>query len=409
MTELQKPNTLHGWCECFRDIYVKSNENRKWSELIAMLGARICLLVSPKYYDGPGDFRWQFAKSVAWMLGIHNSQAKPFDGNSPFGSLRHVGVLLLGEFPKACPYCGREECNNDSKLHTSGLRREQRNATFAKYSELASKDANAKHFSLDAWAETILTIYPRDREALLSTLSGKLAEEFAELAKALRLYRRALSARNGAPDARSSAPKGLDTLQGDYCEEFADTFSRLCVFGKRVLGNDVSLDDVVWSVYKRGCPTCVPRLTPGPECACETVEDIAEAAVTLWDHKATLGRPVAQPPVNITNLIDIDNRSTANAESHAVASPSIHIRAGDFEGVQAALHANGVDDVDIEELRNALAKDPKPKNEKELGELTGAWVGRMVGKASRGLLKIGSTVAADLLTKIIAAYYGIPA
>lgn len=245
-------------------------------------------------------------------------------------------------------------------------------------------------------------IYPRDAEAPVAALSGKLAEEFAELARALRLYRRALSPRNG-PSDRKGAAKGLDVLRGDFSEEFADAFSRLCVLGRRVLGEDISLDQLVWNVYESGCPTCRQRLTDGVECVCDTIEANSESVV-LWNQAELLGKPGPPTQVNIHIL----NHPTASAESSASAIVEVQIQAGDFGGVTAALKAQGVDEVDIAELRTALQADPKPEGTAALGANVASWIGKMVTKAAQGTWQIGLASAASLLTKIIAAYYGIP-
>ncbi len=80
---------------------------------------------------------------------------------------------------------------------------------------------------------------------------------------------------------------------------------------------------------------------------------------------------------------------------------------GDFNSLRTFLSGLGVDPADLAELENATKKD-HASPQKGMGENTGQWLGKMIGKAASGTLKVGTTVATTLLTKALAQYWGLP-
>lgn len=83
------------------------------------------------------------------------------------------------------------------------------------------------------------------------------------------------------------------------------------------------------------------------------------------------------------------------------------VTAGDFNSLAECLKAAGVENEDIESLKQAIEADPKPASSDKMGPNVSGWIGSMVSKAASGAWKIGSAVAAPLIVKAICAYYGI--
>jgi len=83
------------------------------------------------------------------------------------------------------------------------------------------------------------------------------------------------------------------------------------------------------------------------------------------------------------------------------------VQKGDFESLRSYLEGNKVSPEDIESLKQALAKDPKPTTKDSFGEATSGWIGKMITKASTKLWDIGIEKAAGLLIQGIAMYYGL--
>lgn len=98
------------------------------------------------------------------------------------------------------------------------------------------------------------------------------------------------------------------------------------------------------------------------------------------------------------------------ASGHEIQQTAVvNIQQGDFKGLAEFLREQGVDAEDVKALKQAVESDPKPAPaSKTLGKKVSAWMGKMLQKSAEGTWKIGTTVAANLLTSAIKSYYGIP-
>ena len=60
-----------------------------------------------------------------------------------------------------------------------------------------------------------------------------------------------------------------------------------------------------------------------------------------------------------------------------------------------------------EKLIESYKLDETKIRSNSFGPRVAQWIGKMVGKATAGTWKIGTNIAADLLTKYVKAYYGL--
>ena len=119
--------------------------------------------------------------------------------------------------------------------------------------------------------------------------------------------------------------------------------------------------------------------------------------------------PVPQERVNQvfhTEIYGNVGNVAAGGEGFSQANVSAVVQ-GDFNSLRTFLSGLGVDPMDLGELENATKKD-HASPQKGIGENTGQWLGKMIGKAASGTLKVGTTVATTLLTKAVAQYLGLP-
>jgi hypothetical protein len=119
--------------------------------------------------------------------------------------------------------------------------------------------------------------------------------------------------------------------------------------------------------------------------------------------------PVPQERVNQvfhTQIYGNVGNVAAGSEGFAQSNSSAVVQ-GDFNSLRNYLSGLGVGPADLGELENATKKDHASK-QKGIGENTGQWLGKMIGKAASGTLKVGTTVATTLLTKALAQYLGLP-
>lgn len=85
-----------------------------------------------------------------------------------------------------------------------------------------------------------------------------------------------------------------------------------------------------------------------------------------------------------------------------------NITQGDMVSLKQFLTALGLQPQDISDLETALHADTRSDNAKEIGPQTSTWIGKIISKASSGALAVGSSVAASMIAKAIAAYLGLP-
>ncbi len=80
---------------------------------------------------------------------------------------------------------------------------------------------------------------------------------------------------------------------------------------------------------------------------------------------------------------------------------------GDFASLSTHLKALGINESDIDELKAAIESD-RAGGKPSLGRKVGEWLGKMLGKAGEGALKVAVDTAAALLPKLISGYLGLP-
>lgn len=85
---------------------------------------------------------------------------------------------------------------------------------------------------------------------------------------------------------------------------------------------------------------------------------------------------------------------------------SVSVEAGSLPSLLGYLKTNGLDDVDLKDLRHAIEADPPKPQPGQLGERVQAWLGSMLMKASTGAAMIGTGAGGNLLADAVKAYYG---
>jgi hypothetical protein len=83
------------------------------------------------------------------------------------------------------------------------------------------------------------------------------------------------------------------------------------------------------------------------------------------------------------------------------------VTAGDFASLATHLQRLGVGGADVADLKSAIESD-RSAGKTGFGPKVGAWLGKMVGKAGEGALKVTVDTAASILTKLISGYLGLP-
>lgn len=99
------------------------------------------------------------------------------------------------------------------------------------------------------------------------------------------------------------------------------------------------------------------------------------------------------------------------SDSSLVQDLAMMVGKGDIEELVRRLSEQGVQEEDLEELKEAVRLEPSPTQEGELGQQTSNWIGRMVSKALNGTWAIGKSIgvgaASKILSEAIMSYYGL--
>jgi len=135
-----------------------------------------------------------------------------------------------------------------------------------------------------------------------------------------------------------------------------------------------------------------------------------EAANPDAGEAAVDSAPIPKQTVNqiYNNYITGNVGNIASGSSHSSQTAILQIAAGDRDALRSALSSVGISGRDATELEKAISADPKLAPGQPFGAQVSTWLGKMVAKSARGLLKVSSDVAVGALTAAVKSYCGLP-
>ena len=111
---------------------------------------------------------------------------------------------------------------------------------------------------------------------------------------------------------------------------------------------------------------------------------------------------------NVFNTYIMGNfGNVAAGSSHVDQQLIINVSSGDWNKLAEYLQTIGLSVTDIGDLKTAVNAEPTVSNNK-FGSKVASWIGKMVSKSAQGLWNVSTSVASDLLAKVLAKYYGLP-
>jgi hypothetical protein len=134
--------------------------------------------------------------------------------------------------------------------------------------------------------------------------------------------------------------------------------------------------------------------------------EIAEAAPTSDGKAAAVPQERVSHIFNTVIMGSVGNYAAGSANFSQQHSSVV---AGDFGSLRRALADIGVENDDISDLQTAVEKDKRLPSTKRFGSRVSGWIGKMVAKSAQGLWQISTSVASDVLSKMLASYYNLPA
>ncbi|MBN1806049.1 MAG: hypothetical protein JW837_12435 [Sedimentisphaerales bacterium] len=85
---------------------------------------------------------------------------------------------------------------------------------------------------------------------------------------------------------------------------------------------------------------------------------------------------------------------------------TLNIKQNDLKSLTRFLESKGVDQEDIEDLKEAVKEEASIESPERFGSKVSAWIGKMISKAAAGTWKIAVSTASQLLTAALKQYYG---
>jgi hypothetical protein len=86
---------------------------------------------------------------------------------------------------------------------------------------------------------------------------------------------------------------------------------------------------------------------------------------------------------------------------------NISVKSNDLDSLLKYLKSKGINSEDLENLKEAIRKDPKPKQKDKLGKNVSKRFSKIMEKASSGAWNVGIGLATNILTNALFKYYGL--
>jgi len=134
-----------------------------------------------------------------------------------------------------------------------------------------------------------------------------------------------------------------------------------------------------------------------------------EAAAPDAGEAPLHSNPVPQEEVSqiFNTYISGNVQNVATGSSYFTQSAEASISQGDFESLAEFLRAQGLEDADIKDLKDAIHKDEDCGHGADMGPEKMGWVSRMYNKAKAGAWKVSTSVAMNVLTVALNRYLGL--
>ena len=119
--------------------------------------------------------------------------------------------------------------------------------------------------------------------------------------------------------------------------------------------------------------------------------------------------PVPQDQVSqiFNTYITGDVQNVATGGSNFSQTAENIVNHGDFESLAEFFRSQGVEQIDIDYLQEAIQKDEESGHKNEMGPEKAGWLAKMYNKASAGVWNVSTSVATNVVTQALNRYLGI--
>jgi len=141
---------------------------------------------------------------------------------------------------------------------------------------------------------------------------------------------------------------------------------------------------------------------------------ILDFALALWKEAPMAGDAYdgATKLVESKRVTQIFNTKIFGGSANVLGTvdssiSEINVGLNDLLSLERVLKEKGVLEQDLDELRKAVDVEGKLKVKNGFGPKISSWIAKMMGKAADGSWNIGVGAAGNLLSQVIAKYYGL--
>lgn len=142
---------------------------------------------------------------------------------------------------------------------------------------------------------------------------------------------------------------------------------------------------------------------------------VLDFALAVWKEAPQAGEAEGQANITLepARVTQIFNTTIYGGSANLVGTANsstiaFNVGAGDFPSLERVLRENGVSEVDLISLQEALELETELTRNEGFGPKVSDWVGKMTAKAAEGGWKISLAAAGNLLASAIRNYYGLP-
>ncbi|EHU1439446.1 hypothetical protein A0118_RS04460 [Acinetobacter baumannii] len=116
---------------------------------------------------------------------------------------------------------------------------------------------------------------------------------------------------------------------------------------------------------------------------------------------------VDRTTIHYHNLNNYGNLASHNDRSTITQNSDLIISKGDFSSLAKKLKAYGVDEPDIQNLREVIDVYPNPQSPTEYSDGVNSWIGKITVKALSESWQVTKDVGVAIFAELIKGYYGI--
>jgi hypothetical protein len=129
--------------------------------------------------------------------------------------------------------------------------------------------------------------------------------------------------------------------------------------------------------------------------------------IESFNKKADINNQTIINQMN-TTINNSGDGNVINTGNENQIENNVTLYKGDIERLEKELRKQGLEETDIEEIREIVTNEKPNLENNRLGEKSNSWISKITNKALNGIGKIATGVSSNLLATLVKQYYGMP-